>query len=389
MQNKQRYITAGVTIVAAAATAHVMQSGSSKGSGVNGASVSPVAAAVAATVATTPEQKPGPKNEVTVVAAVAPTVTDAPAVEVVLPQEDPVLVAGLVEDAMAEGMIGSDEEIATDFPRPPSDVLMPSPLPNVGANLANRLAELAAKASDPLKDEVELNSFGLPCGPILSASTGGDSGLVKLTLTAPCRGEQRVEIKHGPLQFSALTDSLGTYQADIPAMTSDAIFTAAFEDGESFTTGVDVPAAANAERVAVVADSNAGLQIHALEFGADYDEPGHVWAEAPRDPALAGLDGGGYMIRLGDLSLENAIVSEVYTFPAKESGQSGVVRLSVEAEVTAMNCAKEVSGQSIEPLADGTPFAMSMTLAIPECDAIGEYLVLKNLLRDLRIASTD
>jgi hypothetical protein len=30
---------------------------------------------------------------------------------------------------------------------------------------------------------------------------------------------------------------------------------------------------------------------------------------------------------------------------------------------------------------------VSLTLAIPDCDAIGEYLVLKNLLRDLKVAS--
>ena len=388
MQNKQRYITAGVTIVAAAATAHVMQNGSMNGQNVNGASVSPVSAAVAATIATAPDEAPRPKNEVIAVAAAKPADFAPPVVEKVEPLEDTVQVAGLVEDVSVDDVVqGAEEEVASEFPRPPSDVLMPTPLPNVGTNLANRLAEIAARAADPLPEEVERNAFGLPCGPIMSVSTSGDSGLVNLTLTAPCRGEQRVEIQHGPLQFSAVTDSLGTFQAEIPAMMADAMFTAVFEDGESYNTGVDVPVASEIERVAVVANGASGLQIHALEFGADYGEAGHVWAEAPRDPALAGLDGGGYMIRLGDTSLDDALVSEIYTFPVKDSGQSGVVRLSVEAEVTAMNCATEVSGQSIEPTADGTPFAMSMTVAIPDCDAIGEYLVLKNVLRDLRIAS--
>ena len=47
-----------------------------------------------------------------------------------------------------------------------------------------------------------------------------------------------------------------------------------------------------------------GLQIHALEFGADYDEEGHVWADRPRDVQDALIAGGGYMTLLGDAFLE-------------------------------------------------------------------------------------
>ena len=387
MQNKQRYITAGVTLTAALAAAHVMQS--NENAGVNTASVVPIAAAVASTPNAEAVASDPVENEVIVVANVSPdlsdsTMSDGP--EDVPAQSKPMDTL-LVDDVSGAPIPSSDTFVASDFPNPPSDVLMPDPLPSVGPALRDRMAVVASLVETPVIEETERNKFGLTCGPILSASTKSDTGMVKLTLTAPCRGEQRLEMTHGPLQFSLQTDPLGNLQINVPAMTADAIFKATFLDGESASTSLEVPAAKSIERVAVVADGHSGLQIHALEFGADYGEKGHIWAETPGDMIMAGLDGGGYLVRLGDMSLENSIVSEVYTYPGRETDQSGVVRLSVEAEVTAMNCATEIAGQSIEPTADGTPLSMSMTVAIPDCDAIGEYLVLKNVLRDLRIAS--
>ncbi|NHX28285.1 hypothetical protein HA397_30580, partial [Escherichia coli] len=64
-----------------------------------------------------------------------------------------------------------------------------------------------------------------------------------------------------------------------------------------------------------------------------------------------------------------------------------VVRLNIEAEVTAANCGRELIGETLQPAADGTLTASEINLSVPGCDAAGEFLVLKNLLRDLKIAS--
>jgi len=175
----------------------------------------------------------------------------------------------------------------------------------------------------------------------------------------------------------------------LPAMGAAGAYSVTFDDGARFGTEASVPSVATLDRVATVAPKDSGLQIHALEFGATYGEPGHVWSENPGDPTLAATGGGGYILQLGDPELDNAVLSEVYTFPRAGSGESGVVRLSVEAEVTTANCATEIAGQSIEPGADGQPVVMEMTVAVPDCDAVGEYLVLKNLLRDRRVASSN
>jgi hypothetical protein len=63
------------------------------------------------------------------------------------------------------------------------------------------------------------------------------------------------------------------------------------------------------------------------------------------------------------------------------------VRVSIEAEVTAENCASDVTGQIMQKPQSGEASIVSLSLAIPDCDAVGEYLVLKNLLRDLKVVS--
>jgi hypothetical protein len=237
-------------------------------------------------------------------------------------------------------------------------------------------------------EQPEVSAFGLTCGPILSAAQVAD-GLVNLTLTAPCRTEQRIDVRHGPLVFAAMTDKLGAYQITAPALTAEAKYTVLFEDGDAIEAKTDVSGVDTLERVALVAEATSGFQIHALEFGASYGEEGHIWLENPGNPALAAMDGQGYLLQLGDPGVDGAVMTQIYTFPSGGSAANGVVRLSVEAEVTAMNCSREIEGQTIERGPGGVPISMSMTVSVPDCDAIGEYLVLKNLLRDLRIASSN
>jgi hypothetical protein len=61
--------------------------------------------------------------------------------------------------------------------------------------------------------------------------------------------------------------------------------------------------------------------------------------------------------------------------------------MSVEAEITATNCGLEIEAQSLELLGDESIKTQNLTLDVPECDAIGGFLVLNNLLADLKIAA--
>ena len=90
---------------------------------------------------------------------------------------------------------------------------------------------------------------------------------------------------------------------------------------------------------------------------------------------------------LGDAGQTFPQMAEVYSFPAAETQSAGVVRLSLEAEVTADNCGQDVAGRSQQVDAGIARQPVEIALAMPDCDAAGEFLVLNNLFQDLKIAA--
>jgi hypothetical protein len=80
-------------------------------------------------------------------------------------------------------------------------------------------------------------------------------------------------------------------------------------------------------------------------------------------------------------------MAEVYSFPRAASSRNGQVTLSVETEVTAENCGRDVSAQSLELRNGDTLRTRDMVLSVPNCSAIGDFLVLNNLVEDLKIAA--
>ena len=68
------------------------------------------------------------------------------------------------------------------------------------------------------------------------------------------------------------------------------------------------------------------------------------------------------------------------------AAQEGDVALSVEAEVSEANCGLEIEAQALELRGSGQVKTQNLTLAVPDCDAVGSFLVLNNLLQDLKVA---
>ena len=46
----------------------------------------------------------------------------------------------------------------------------------------------------------------------------------------------------------------------------------------------------------------------------------------------------------------------------------------------------EIEAQSLEIQTDGKVRTQNLTLAVPDCEATGSFLVLNNLLQDLKVA---
>ena len=228
---------------------------------------------------------------------------------------------------------------------------------------------------------VEADTAGRSCTPRLEATTS-DNAIVLLALDAPCHGDTRVDITHAGLRFSGRTSTTGQFSAAVPALTVLASFAATL-GGETVEVTIPVVNAAAYRRLAVQWEGAAHLSLHALEFGADQDGPGHVWAMAPGSP----WSGGGNLMRLGvpDVAPGYA-VAEVYSYPLQRLPRAGQVNLFLQSAVTAETCGTTVTGQVITTRAGRGPSQELITVQAPACPA-GSEQVLKKPISEMMIAA--
>ncbi len=212
------------------------------------------------------------------------------------------------------------------------------------------------------------------------------AAMVSLTLEAPCAPMQRVTLHHNGMMITESTDKDGSLSVALPALTEKAIFMAAFENGTTAMAKADVTSIEIYDRVVVQWQGPGQLQLHALEFGADYGDEGHVWSDAPRDMTQGALGKGGFITVLGRPMPDQDLQAQVYTFPSGTASARGQIDLSVEAEITAKTCGRTIDAQTLQMSAGGSLNVIDVTLSMPECDGYGGFLVLKNLFQDLKIA---
>ena len=246
--------------------------------------------------------------------------------------------------------------------------LAESILNNVAFEEVPEVAEPADQAN------VQLN-----CDVIATAKPA-PSGNVVLSVDAPCNGNERVTVHHTGMMFTQTTSDKGAFDVTVPALSDFAIFVIDFDSGAGAVVSAEVPGFADYDRVALQWTGDAGFQIHAREFGAAYGAAGHVWSGSE-------LDAAGQVIQLGDATTLMPNLVEIYTFPTGLATEEGTVDLTVEAEVTPLNCGRDIAAQSIELRGSNTPRTQDLVLSMPDCSAVGDFLVLNNLVDDLKIAA--
>ncbi len=226
----------------------------------------------------------------------------------------------------------------------------------------------------------------LTCPVKLSAEPYA-AAMVKLSLTAPCLQNERVTVSHEGLKFTETTSDTGGLDVAVPAMSEQAEFSVTFANGHRVATTASVQTVSLYERVVLQWQGEDTVQIHARELGASYGDAGHVWAGAARDVTAVADGRGGFLTRHGDSSAEDGLMAEVYTYPADPSYDKAALQLSVETEVTDRNCGREVEAKALKLVAGAILPIKALSLAVPGCDAVGNFLVLNNPLEDLTVAS--
>lgn len=240
-----------------------------------------------------------------------------------------------------------------------------------------------APLTDALPEEEAVPSFA--CDYSMQARALA-AAMVEVTLSAPCQPNTGFTLHHNGMMFTAVTDDQGQSTLNVPALAESAVFIAAFEDGQGALASVSVDTLALYDRYVVQWRGGAALHVHALEYGAEFGAAGHVWAQAEQDMTRAASGDGGFLTQLGERDMDQALHAEVYTFPTGAAARQGAVQVQVEAEVTAGNCGRDLEAQSIATGETGLE-VQDIVLAMPDCEGVGDFLVLKNLFNDLKIAS--
>lgn len=256
----------------------------------------------------------------------------------------------------------------------------------VGPEAAGLKIEKISLTSAPSDPNSEAN--GLPgVEPVPSSSCqmtaaaeGAPQAMVALSIDAPCRPQERLTVHHSGMSFTVSLDGAGRYESLVPALTRTAVFIAETQSGSGAVAVAEVEGIEDFERVVVQWSGKSGLELHAREFGAAYGSQGHVWHGAANHAGMGRID------RLGEQGLLAPRIAEIYSLPSSLPGQSGTVSLTAEAEVTGGNCGRDIFAQALQ-LTSGRLSSRDLVMVMPDCDAQGSFLVLNNLLEDLKIAA--
>lgn len=223
------------------------------------------------------------------------------------------------------------------------------------------------------------------CPAVLNAAAG-PVAMINVTLDAPCYANEVATIHHEGMMFDLITDAKGHAEFVVPALKAKSVIIASFANGAGTMVETETKSLEFYDRVVLQWQGVSGLQMHAFEEQATYNEPGHVWNGAPRKSMAAAGGQGGFLIQLGDENSPTAMMAEVYTFPTSLTGQTNDVLLTVEAEITSTNCDARVAAQTLQYTPQNGLKIQDLSMKLPDCQAIGEFLILDNLLESVRLA---
>jgi hypothetical protein len=203
------------------------------------------------------------------------------------------------------------------------------------------------------------------------------AGMIGVVLTAPCRSQQRVVLHHAGLAITGKIDADGHLVTDLPALSVGAVVQILFLDGTKIEQAVTVPDVATLRRFGVQWQGAEAFAVHGFQGGADLGQPGDISA------TNVGSAQGGTMTVMGDTTVENPLLAQIYTYPSDSTQSVDVV---LEAAVTQATCGHDLLGEAIFS-EDGRATITDLTLAMPDCSGVGDFLVLKNLASDMKIAA--
>ena len=261
-----------------------------------------------------------------------------------------------------------------------------SALPEVNLSPAAKpeieLASLPVDPATPVENTPAQNSV---CEILLTANAR-NAASIDLNILASCKAAQVATISHAGLSFSVLTDNQGAASVTFPAMAENAEVSVQFEDQSNSSILVNVNDIDSFVRAGVSWQSAATLALNAFEYGAAAGSDGHISPEAPRDYRLSRIKGGGYLLLLGDPSIVNGALAEVYTIPVSRNQQRGTISLSILVENAIEICGQQITAKTSRSREGRDAAVRNVRFAVPECGSVSARITLPNAINDIRLA---
>jgi len=291
----------------------------------------------------------------------------------------------VIADDEVEPDTVSDSSMVSPDVAQGSALFLPNPIePAPDQDTPEQLAALEPDTEADVQIDVSVVT-DVDCSPLMTSSASA-AAMVEITLSAPCYADTAFTVHHQGMMFSSQTDSTGAAALVIPALAEVAVTIAAFENGEGAVATSVVPDFADYDRAVLQWEGNSALMLSAYEDGANFGEQGHITATNPGNLERLQAAEGGFLMRLGEPVAGKTMMAEVYSFPSTMAGGSTDVILVAEVGITAGNCGKDINAQSLQVAPNGSTTALDLTMTMPDCDAVGDFLILQNMFEDLTIA---
>jgi hypothetical protein len=281
-----------------------------------------------------------------------------------------VATAALMPTAITPVSAGPEKAAPVTPAEKPLVVATPAPMPKAEPVMTAALTDPVMPAPVPMPEPV------VDACAVTLDLIAAPNAMIGLTLVAPCAPQSRVVLRHAGLAITGKTSITGSLFMSLPALDAKGEVSATLKGAAAVKASIAMPELAALRRFGVQWQSEDAFQLHAFENGAVFGAPGHVSAAMPQMPKAGVAPTGGYLTLLGDTTVNLPMLAEVYTFPA-----GGMPEVVVEAAITAKTCGRELLGETLTSTG-GAATSMDLTLATPDCTAIGDILVLNNLVAD-------
>lgn len=204
------------------------------------------------------------------------------------------------------------------------------------------LASVGSAAAAPLGTYSHDTANGIlpaaSCPPALIKSEALPAGLMRVALLSPCRRTQTVRFVYAGFEFQRRFAEAGDLDMRLDCFAGDsAAVDVIFEDGSQVALAVAALDLHRVAKIAVLWEAPVNLDLHAFEYAARLDAPGHVWAGVPSSAEEAEARtaetgrGHGFISSVSDGSRAGRQL-EVYTVWRDGRLKSGVISLALDYE---------------------------------------------------------